>query len=675
MVLRVLRFVQTFRVQSLTWIMASCIAVASPAVAEPVVAAAGPVAADTPEKTAAGVAFTLARGWSLEHSPSVSLLEPPESDTRVAVVDVDAAADAKTAAAKAWALYRPEAHRVVQLVALEAARDGWDERETISYETSPNERAFVLAFVLRQGIHWTVAIVDGSQATVGKRSAALMLMSQSVRPSGYNLETFAGRTAHTLDPARIDAVKVFVRTSMKKLGIPGAALALVDHGKVVFSGGFGVRELGQPAPVDGDTLFMVASNTKGMTTLLVAELVDEGKLRWDEPVTEAYPTFRLGSDATTKMVLIKHLVCACTGLPQRDLESIFNTNGSTPASATFDQLAATQPTSGFGEVFQYNNQMVAAAGYIGGHVLHPDMEIGAAYDAAMKAKVFDPLGMTRTTFDMSRALATDHASPHSDNIDGRPALVSNDLNYVSVPFRPAAGAWSSANDLIKYVQDELAQGELPNGERLVSADNLLMRRIPNVPTGENKHYGMGLEMDTSSGVLVVYHGGSLVGFQTNVVIIPDAQVGAVILTNSDQGQPLIGPFTRRLLELLYDGRPEAAGDVAAAAPRVKSELVAERRQLAIPPSASAVDGLAGSYSSPELGRLNVRRSGSGVMFDFGAWNTVVASRNNADGTMSFVAISPGVLSQGLEFLVASRQGKRALIVRDNQHEYTYLADN
>ena len=156
--------------------------------------------------------------------------------------------------------------------------------------TAPNERAFVLAFALRKGTRWTDAIVDGSQATVEKRSAALMEMSQSVRPAGYSTETFAGRTAHPLDAARVEALKAFVQNSMQELGVPGAAMALVDHGKVVFSGGFGVRELGRPEPVDADTLFAVASNTKGMTTLLLAELVDQGKLRWDEPVTEPIRT-------------------------------------------------------------------------------------------------------------------------------------------------------------------------------------------------------------------------------------------------------------------------------------------------------------------------------------------------------------------------------------------------
>ena len=88
-----------------------------------------------------------------------------------------------------------------------------------------------------------------------------------------------------------------------------------------------------------------------------------------------------------------------------------------------------QPTSKFGEVFQYSNLMATAAGYIGGHLVYPDMELGAAYDEAMQKMIFDPLGMNSTTFDYARALAGNHATPHGDDVDGKPSIASMDLNY------------------------------------------------------------------------------------------------------------------------------------------------------------------------------------------------------------------------------------------------------
>jgi CubicO group peptidase (beta-lactamase class C family) len=628
------------------------------------------VSADTPEKTASGATFTLPKAWSIETRAAVVVATPPETDSHIAVVDIDSAADAKDAAAQAWALYAPARVHPFRLLTAGAPRNGWEERASIDYETSANEKLELAAQALRSGRHWTVMLLDASQATAEKRGAGMGLISRSLRPAGYSRETFAGRTAHPLDAARIEALRHFVETSNAALGIPGSAFALIDHGKVVYEGGVGVRELGKPAPVDAHTLFMVASNTKGMSTLLLAKLVDEGKLKWDQPVTEVYPSFRLGSDATTRKVLVRNLVCACTGLPRKDLDWIFNTKDSTPASTTFDQLAATEPTSGFGEVFQYNNLMASAAGYIGGHLVYPKLEIGAAYDKAMQTKIFGPLGMTETTFDTRRALAADHASPHAYDVDAHPALAQGTLNSSIIPYRPAGGAWSSAHDMIKYVRDELTEGVLPDGKRLVSAKTLLTRRERGVPVGEDMYYGMGLETDVTYGVTVVKHGGSMAGYKTDILAIPEAGVGAVILTNADEGQLLLRPFMRRLLELLYDGKPEAAGDVATAATRIKAQYLAERKRMAVPPAAEPVARLEARYVNPDLGHIDVRKSGANVRFDFGQWGSRVASRRNDDGTMSFETISPAVT--GFEFVVGERGGKRTLTTRDGQHEYVYV---
>jgi len=364
----------------------------------------------------------------------------------------------------------------------------------------------------------------------------------------------------------------------RQLGIPGASIALIDRGKIVYEGGFGVRELGKPEKVDENTVFMAASNTKGMTTLLLAELVDEKKLRWDEPVIEAYPAFKLGDADTTKKVLVKNLICACTGVPRQDLEWLFEFKNATPETE-LALLGTMQPTSKFGEVFQYSNMMAAAAGYIGAHLVYPNLELGAAYDKAMQEKIFDPLGMKATTFDYARALAGNHATPHGDDIDGKPTVASMAINYSIVPARPAGAVWTSSADLIRYVQDELALGKLPNGNQLVSAENLLMRRAPQISLGEDANYGMGLIVDHTYGVQVVSHGGSMSGFKSNLYFLPDSGIGAVLLTNSDNGDMLLGPFGRRLLEVIFDGKPEAVAEVSSRAARHKAELAKERERL------------------------------------------------------------------------------------------------
>src|SRR5215467_4094772 len=449
--------------------------------------------ADTPRVTPGGATFTVPTGWSISTGKSLVVLEPPETDTHIAIVDSQAA-DATAAVAAAWAAYKPDVKRPLKLVTPRPGRQGWDERQVFDYETSPNERAVAQALALRAGSSWTVVILDGTEPTFEKRSAPVGIILGSLRPKGYTRESFAGRKAQPLDAAHIAQLKSFVETSMQELGIPGASIALVDGGKVVFEGGFGVRELGKPERVDENTLFMAASNTKGMTTLLLSELVDEKKLRWDEPVTEAYPKFKLGDADTTKRVLVKNLICACTGLPRQDMEWMFEFKNATPESS-LALLGAMQPTSKFGEVFQYSNLMAAAAGYVGAHLVYPDKELGAAYDEAMQRKIFDPLGMKSSSFDFAKALAGNHATPHGDDIDGKPSLANMAFNYSVMPHRPAGGVWTSAHDLIRYVQLEISRGKLPDGKRLVSEENLLMRRKPQIPIGEDQYYGMGLEVD------------------------------------------------------------------------------------------------------------------------------------------------------------------------------------
>ncbi|MBS0362804.1 MAG: beta-lactamase family protein, partial [Proteobacteria bacterium] len=542
--------------------------------------------AQTSGAQSGGPTYTLPSDWTKTAKGAVQVLQPPESDTHLVIVEVGAAADARAAAASAWKLYRGGETHAFKLLQAIPARNGWDEQAAISYETSPNEHLAIQAIARRKGQVWTVVILDGSESTAEKRSGPMNVIIQSLRPTGYSRETFAGKAAHPLDPARVQALLDFVKTASDELHVPGVGIALIDHGKVVYEGGVGVREAGKPQAIDAHTRFMIASNTKGMSTLLLARLVDEGKLKWDEPVTQVYPAFRLGSDATTKQVLVRHLVCACTGVPRKDFEWLFTTTAKTPTATTFTQLAATEPTSKFGEVFQYNNLMATAAGYIGAHLVYPDRDLGVAYDQAMQAKIFDPLGMKDTTFSMPQALAADHASPHGEDMDGKLRVLRQDINYAIAPFRPAGGAWSSPHDMILYVQDELTEGVLPDGKRLVSAQNLLARRTRGVPISEDQWYGMGLMEDSTWGVPVIHHGGDLSGYHSDIIAIPGAQVGAVILTNADNGAAMRRPFLRRLMELLYDGRPEAAEDVASTAKRIEAGRAVERKRL-VRPAASA----------------------------------------------------------------------------------------
>jgi CubicO group peptidase (beta-lactamase class C family) len=632
------------------------------------------VAQTTPESqvvtTAAGNTITRPGGWSVRTDGNLLLFHAPEGDLSIAVVEVGAAKDVRAAAEAAWTRFRPTEQRAIQMITPRPGRQGWDERVNIDIDTSPNEHLELDLTALHHDGRWTVLIVDGSQSTAEKRYADISVLSQSLRPAGYKPESFLGQTPHALDNARVQLMRSFLQNAAEELEIPGLSVALIDHGKVVLEEGMGVRSLEGNGAVDPQTLFLIASNTKGMSTLLLAKLVDQGKLRWDEPVTEVYPPFRLGSKSTTASVRVRDLVCACTGLPRKDDEWIFNTPPSMSPEVTFKQLAATTPTSKFGETFQYNNQMAAAAGYIAGHLLYPKLDLGAAYDLAMKKQIFDPLQMNSTTFNFQKALASDHASPHGENVDGKTVVTNMAFDNIIVPFRPAGGAWSSAHDLIRYVGLELTKGTLPDGSRLVSENNLLIRRQRGVPTGEKQWYGMGLWEDATWGIPVIHHGGNMPGYFSDIVIVPNAQVGAVLLTNSSNGSRLMRPFRRRLLEILYDGEPEAADDVKAAAVAIRAETSHERSLITIPPDPTVISKLASQYDNAELGPLKVNKTKNGeTVFIWSSARSKVATRKNPDGGTSIVTITPGI--DGFEFLPGQDQGRPTLTIRDGQHVYVF----
>ena len=634
-------------------------------------ALAAPVSKDTPGATAAGTAFVQPTGFDRAGAGAVTEFVAPEPDSKLALVEVGKAADAQAAASAAWGKWAGHTMPPVRLVTPRTAKDGWAERAVIGYDTPPNAKRFAQAVAYRQGDNWTVLLVDSSEAVADKRAAAMGLLLASLRPKGYARESFAGRTALPLTPERIEILKAFMRDSMAALDVPGVGLAFIENGKVVWEGGLGVKSLKTGEPVDAHTNFMIASNTKSMATMLLADLADQGKLAWTTPVTQVFPTFRLGDDATTAATQIRHLVCACTGLPRKDLEWLFATTAATPPKDTFRQLAATQPTSKFGEAFQYNNLMASAAGFVAGALYHPGMEVGAAFDRAVADRIWGPIGMADSTFDFDKALAGNHADPHSTDIDGKvvfaPAGV--EVNRTIAPFRPAGGAWSSPHDMIRYVGLELAGGKLPDGKQLISQKNLFARRARGVPVGEDRWYGMGLEEDSTWGVPVIHHGGDLLGFHSDMMWVPSAGVGAVILTNSDDGVLLRRPLLRRLMEVLYDGKPEAAADIKSAVVRTKAETAEFRSRLTQPADPTAVAGLASAYRNAELGPLTVTRNGDKVSFRFTAWGSEMLTHRNTDATTSFLTVTPGL--QGVEFVVGSNNGKRTLITRDSQHEYVF----
>jgi len=624
-------------------------------------------AAQVAGRTPSGHSFVRPQDWTQSLRGDAVVLQAPEGGSWIALVEVDAG-DAAGAVAQAWQRYAGHAAPPLSMTVPVANRNGWVDGRSYVYRAAAGEPRQLSARAMRSGARWVVRIDDLATAVAGKRQADLNLIRDEFVPAGHVRERFAGRKARRLDAGRIERLKAFVRHSQRLLGVPGVSIGIVQGGQVIYAGGFGVREYGKPEPVDADTLYPIASNTKSLTTLMLATLVDAGRLRWDTPVAEALPGFRLADAQAAAKMQIKHLSCACAGLPYRNLDWEFAPRDA-PASLAFDILARMRPTSAFGGSYQYTNPPAAAAGYVGGHVAYPELELGEAYDRAMAERVFAPLGMTRTTFDFNRAMRGNYARSHGVGIGGGLELIDPRRDRQMHAMRPTGGAWSNVHDLLAYVKLELRGGTLDDGQRFISESALRERWKPQIATGRNAWYGLGLDTDVSSGTPMLSHGGRLYGQRSNMVWWPEHDLGLVILMNASTGNVLMDAFPRKLMELAFDAQPEADSMVAAAAAAEREQRRARQREWRVPADGAQAAALASRYRNDVLGELRVERADGALRFVFDAWDMPVASRVGADGAVEFAG---AIASPPYPFLAGRSAAGRTLTLRDAQNEYVFV---
>jgi hypothetical protein len=210
-------------------------------------------AADTSWKTVVGNSFVVPAGWAVSGRGSGIVLEAPEGGSFVAIFDIDAST-ADEAIAVAWKAYKPDARWPLKSVTPVADQEGWTDRKTYTYQTSPNERRDVEVDVRRANNIWTIAVADLDRGVEQKRLSQINLIFGKFLPKGYERESFANRKAHALDTDRIAELNRFVKKAMELTGVPGVSVALYQDGHVVFADGFGVREMGNPSPPDGNPL-------------------------------------------------------------------------------------------------------------------------------------------------------------------------------------------------------------------------------------------------------------------------------------------------------------------------------------------------------------------------------------------------------------------------------------
>jgi CubicO group peptidase (beta-lactamase class C family) len=340
--------------------------------------------------------------------------------------------------------------------------------------------------------------------------------------------------AQAQQDARLREIDEYAARAMQDWRVPGFAMAIVKDDRVVFAKGYGVRRLGDSVPVNEQTLFAIASNTKAFTAAALAILVDEGKIKWDDPVTKYLPGFQLYDAWVTRELTIRDLLSHRSGLEtfSGDLlwyDSVYD------RTEILRRVRFLKPASSFRSRFGYQNIMFLAAGQVVAAMT------GKSWDDFIRERFLLPLGMMHTTTSIRDFKSGDNiAAPHNE-LDGKMRVV----RYGNVDgVGPAAGINSSVAEMAQWLRLQLGRGVYQR-KRFFSAAGSREMWSPNTiipiseqserfnPTRHFNLYGMGWFLSDYQGRKVVSHSGGLDGMVSQVGMMPEENLGIVVLTNSE----------------------------------------------------------------------------------------------------------------------------------------------
>lgn len=366
------------------------------------------------------------------------------------------------------------------------------------------------------------------------------------------LATLAPRANAQTLAAPLGGLDQYITNAMGRWGIPGLAIAVVKDDSVVYMRGFGVREVGHSAPVDANTVFAIGSNTKLFTAVVAGTLVDQGRMRWDDPVTRYLPGFQLYDPWVTREITIRDALSHRSGLGERGIMIAYGNDR--PRAEVIERLRYLRPNTSFRSQFGYQNLMVLTAGEAAGAAA------GAPWDTLIRRRIFEPLGMNgSTTTVRGLAAVRDVATPHHTDGENISPMPWRDIDNVG----PAGSINSSVADMSKWVRCLLDIGRCSGGTLLTSATlgeiespQTIVPMHPDTlrPSTHFSAYGLGVGMYDYRGVKVLTHDGGIDGMLSSVTLVPERHLGIVVLTNADGHNQLMGAIPLRLLDA-YLGAP------------------------------------------------------------------------------------------------------------------------
>lgn len=345
------------------------------------------------------------------------------------------------------------------------------------------------------------------------------------------LPVFALAQDYSAKLAEIDA---YVEKTRAEWDVPGMAVAIVKDDKVIFAKGYGVRELGKTDKVDENTLFAIASNSKAFTTASLAILVDEKKLNWDDKVSKYLPEFEMYDAYVTREITIRDLVSHRSGLDTFSGDLLWYET-TYPTDEILRRVRFLKPTSSFRSQFGYQNLMFTAAGRI------IEKVSGKTWGEFVRERILTPLGMTRTVTTI-KDLKDNFAMPHNESGGKLRVLHLGNVDGAA----PAAGLESSVKDLANWMRLQLNRGNF-EGKQIFTKERSAEMWSAVTPLGVNPFpakeaptklfsaYGLGWFLNDYRGRKMVNHTGGLDGMLSQTALLPEENLGVVVLTNSEAG--------------------------------------------------------------------------------------------------------------------------------------------
>jgi CubicO group peptidase (beta-lactamase class C family) len=413
----------------------------------------------------------------------------------------------------------------------------------------------------------------------------------------------------------------YVEKSRKEWDAPGLAVTVVQDGKVLVAKGFGVRTLGKPERVDEHTLFDIASLSKSFTAAAAATLVDEGKLRWDDPVRQHLPRFALADPYRTQNVTVRDLLAHRLGLGQGNFVFLFSNYDTSEVIRRMRYLDERHPFRGG---FVYSNLGYNAAGEAAAAAA------GMSWTELVRTRLIEPLGMRESTVGVAHDLGANHADGHTW-IDGRqvPIRSRKAMNVL-----PANGVNSTASDMAKWLLFQLGDGTWGD-KRILSAAAMQEMHEPQniIPTTPQMRagrgvdffaaYGLGWQIFDYHGHLMYWHTGGADGMPTYMAILPREKIGVCVMVNT-WGAPLLhGAIAARILDTLLGTKdPKDHSAEALAANRKSIQQLEEARadeeksRIRDTKPSRPLDAYAGTYEDELHGAMVIRNEAGKLTLQF-----------------------------------------------------------